>query len=520
MAKLNHCSFDDFVSRLNTKKLACFGAGVNLGEFISQYQDYGIKDKINCIIDNYKGRSDNELYDKSIPIISLKKFINKHKNEYVIVITSYQYVDDIFDQINGYKSLNDIDCYFYKLFELDSDIDINNKDITDVINQNTNASMSGNKSVIKMAYIANFKKMDIYYSGVIKKIDNQISAFSKSSINVLKCSAKKHPLNSLNRKIGFLPFCSQWNYTQLIDNYGNYDTYYIRFFFNIDRPFIAFCKELKKINPAVKIILEIPTYPYDGENAFKTVSDALKDKINRKRLYKYVDRLVVFTDQKDIWGIKTINIINGVDVEGTRKRVVHFDNAKISIIAVANFEFWHGYDRFICGLGEYYKHGGKRNIILHLVGPGTPNVKKLYDDIIDRYNLKNHVIMHGKKTHNDLDDVYDKCSIALGSLGLHRVDKDLNTSTLKTGEYTAKGLPVMSSGRVDMYDRDYPYFLKLVADETPIDINQVITFYDKIYHSDETYTIINDEIRQLAMKTCDISITMEPVIDYIKGERA
>lgn len=68
----------------------------------------------------------------------------------------------------------------------------------------------------------------------------------------------------------------------------------------------------------MKIILEIPTYPYDGEKINHTGIKKKKywiEKKYRKSLYKYVDRVVTFSEDDEIFGIKTIKISNGIDLE-------------------------------------------------------------------------------------------------------------------------------------------------------------------------------------------------------------
>ena len=45
----------------------------------------------------------------------------------------------------------------------------------------------------------------------------------------------------------------------------------------------------------------------------------------------------------------------------------------IVLLAVATLAKWHGYERVIKGLYNYYADGGERNIIFNIVGNGEQN---------------------------------------------------------------------------------------------------------------------------------------------------
>lgn len=58
------------------------------------------------------------------------------------------------------------------------------------------------------------------------------------------------------------------------------------------------------------------------------------------------------------------------------------------------------------------------------------------------------------------------------------------------------------------------YCLYVPEDESPIDVNGVLRFYQTLVSRREKSEIIS-EIRGFAEKYCDISRTMLPVIEYI-----
>src|SRR5690606_9061528 len=91
----------------------------------------------------------------------------------------------------------------------------------------------------------------------------------------------------------------------------------------------------------------------------------IRDKICRKRLRRYIDTILTYSKDEEIFNIPTIQLSNTINNTIVKKKATYTDGV-INVIAVANFSFWHGYDRFLKGLSEYYSCGGTQNIKLHL----------------------------------------------------------------------------------------------------------------------------------------------------------
>lgn len=356
--------------------------------------------------------------------------------------------------------------------------------------------------------INNLKKN---YQGVYKKIEAQVNVFNEENLNT-KLYFIEYNRGKLNKIARRLPFDLFINNIQLPKNI-DVDFFYIRKGL-LNYPFIKFLREIKLQNPNCKILLEIPTFPYDNEinKSIKNLPLYIKDKFYRNILYKYVDRIVTFSKDEKIFGIPTINISNGVEISKIRVRKP-VNSKGINIIAVASFDYWHGYDRFIKGLGEYYQHGGKESIYFHVVGDGR--VLPYYKKLVEKYNLGDRVIFYGFKTGKELDLIYDKCEIALDAMGRHRSGVYFNSS-IKGKEYAAKGLPIISGVRTELDDNpDFKYYFRVPANETPIDIREVIKFYKNVY-SDKSHNAVIWEIRKYAEKQFDIHECMKPVVQYIK----
>jgi hypothetical protein len=74
----------------------------------------------------------------------------------------------------------------------------------------------------------------------------------------------------------------------------------------------------------------------------------------------------------------------------------------------------------------------------------------------------------------ELDDVFNQCQFAIGSLGRHRSGITV-IKTLKNREYATRGIPFIYSEIDSDFDHQ-PYVLKAPAYETPIDIQKIVDF--------------------------------------------
>ena len=273
---------------------------------------------------------------------------------------------------------------------------------------------------------------------------------------------------------------------------------------------------LKKFKrKGMTVVVEIPTYPYDMEGFETTKGKIINalDRMFRKRISKYVDRIVTYSKDKVIFGIPTINTINGIDFENVEFDTELIDSKNvINLIAVSAMFRVHGYERLIEGLNEYYLRGGKRNIILKLIGSGDECPK--YDALVKKYKLEEHVIFYGARFGAELTELYKGSAMGINSLAIHRQGLQ-EESTLKTKEYAAKGLPVLSSSYVDAFSKEgnKKFVLRIQADETSVDVETLIQFVDDLYNQKNIKSIRKD-IYEDGRKTCDIRITMKPIVDF------
>lgn len=295
-----------------------------------------------------------------------------------------------------------------------------------------------------------------------------------------------------------------------------YAAAYIRFqFFSEDVRQI--CRLLK--DHGVLVLMEFPTYPYEGElhqQGSRGVPKLLCDRMFRRACAKYIDAFVTQAEDPTIYGVPCIRVLNGLDFTTRPMRSISpASEAEIHMAAVASMLPWHGYDRLLAGMAAYYG-SGKRELrfVLHLIGDGRELPK--YRAMVEENRLEPHVVFHGSQSGDALQAIISQCHIAIGSLGAHRIGLK-KLSTLKSREYCAWGLPSLNSTPTDILSPQDPYCLFIPEGESPVDMEAVARFYRRVYfRSGLSAEEISAQIRQQAYECSDIHRVFLPVIDHIQ----
>jgi glycosyltransferase involved in cell wall biosynthesis len=149
-----------------------------------------------------------------------------------------------------------------------------------------------------------------------------------------------------------------------------------------------------------KVVMEIPTYPYDSEYEAQGMSKQIFfDRLFRNSLAKQLDAIVTFSDYDKIFGQKTIRISNGIDFDSVKMKSRINDTSKeLNLIGVAEIHEWHGFDRLVKGLAEYYSKPQEYLVKFHVVGYFfSTEVENVFRKIITDNHMENYVILYGKK---------------------------------------------------------------------------------------------------------------------------
>lgn len=328
-------------------------------------------------------------------------------------------------------------------------------------------------------------------NGISKKIHYQVDALKACGLDVHTCYLRESEGNKyrmIDNNIlcdyghGFkgkilkrIEFTSIANYAI---NEG-ISFVYIRSDHNASPFTIRMVKKMRK--SGMYVVMEIPTYPYDNEKASSSRKlQRFVDKYFRKSLAKHLCRIVTFSDYNRIFGIPTIQISNGVDFSKIKLKQLKNDTShELHLIGVAEIHYWHGFDRLVQGLIKYYDTNPNYKVIFHIVGSFFGEREK--NDIIpliETYHLEPYIILHGAKHGEELDQLFEQSDMAIGSLARHR-SGITNIKTLKNREYAARGLSFIYSEQDSDFE-DKSYILKVPADESPINVNSIVDFYQKL----------------------------------------
>ena len=332
-------------------------------------------------------------------------------------------------------------------------------------------------------------------SGISKKIHYQVKGLRQNGHEVHLCyydfDSRGHRCRYVDDNViadyGLGAMAALRSRTQLdciyyycIDN--GIEMVYARSFMNASPVLVGLFGKLKK--HGIKCVTEIPTYPYDQE--FKGYPLKYKiplyiDMMFRRALSAKMEAIVTFSNKESIFGKRTICISNGIDLDS-----IPLHNPKkqqdIHLIAVAEIHYWHGFDRLVAGLGEYYKSNPNgRKVYFHVVGweddrGTTSNGYLTVEQMAKKYGIEKYVINHGKLFGDKLDEVFNQCVFAIGSLGRHR-SGITEIKTLKNREYAARGISFIYSENDSDFD-DKPYIIKAPADESPINVGEIINYID------------------------------------------
>ena len=276
--------------------------------------------------------------------------------------------------------------------------------------------------------------------GVSKKIDMQMEEFEKYyEMKEIEVETPQRTL--VERIVGLIPICSiKRNYGQALGMMDNPDFLYIRRTV-ADRAYVDFLRRVKEKYPNCRIIIEIFTYPYDKDDFGKWNAWPfyLKELIYRRKLKKYVDRFVTYTEDKEIFGVPTICTINGINVDSIPIVKGKYKKNKITLIGVAYMQRHHGYERILEGMHNYCQKNEKPYEVELLLVVDGPEKEK-YQELVGQYKIENTVKFYPTMSGEALDKLYDESDIALASFGMYKLGYYGKLGALKTRECLAKGV--------------------------------------------------------------------------------
>lgn len=224
--------------------------------------------------------------------------------------------------------------------------------------------------------------------------------------------------------------------------------------------------------------------------------------------------IIAVTDEircKEIAKVKkylpSIVISNGVDVDAikmTSFRPLKTKNLNMIFVA-SNPLPWHGLKRILTSI-EKYK--GAYDITVHLVG----EMKSFGVNPLSR----GKTICHGVRDGIELDEIYAKSNVAISTLALH-LKNLVEASSLKTREYTARGIPfILAYDDPDLaeVDEKRKFFLKFPNDKEIVDIDRIISFLAIIAKRYSKPDQLSRYMREYALHRMDWGVKMKKYVEF------
>lgn len=363
----------------------------------------------------------------------------------------------------------------------------------------------------------------LIFTGVMNKMDMQVKELSKwfnieFKVIYAPDSWTKFQHKVLNKVL--VSYSQKRKYDKAISEMISPEFVYIRKV-EADKEYIGFLRKLRTQFPSSKILVEIPTYPYE-KDAYKKITskiNLLKDKIYRKKYKDYIDRFVTFTNDEYIFGVPTIRTMNGIDVDSQKlignKPAEH--QKSINLIFVGMMQRQHGLERIIKGIRDYYKNNPSTIVKCLFVGHG-PEFEQ-YKILTEQSGVEKNILFYGKKSGDELDQIYDCADVAISPLGCYKtLAPETRSSALKTREYLSRGLPIITGCIEDVFEQ-FPceYHIDFENNNSVIDIQEVVNWYQELLDKYESRIKLATDIRNYAYLHVDNSSTMKPIIDFLSS---
>lgn len=261
-----------------------------------------------------------------------------------------------------------------------------------------------------------------------------------------------------------------------------------------------------------KIVIDVPTplvsvleeIKGSKKTKLKKIFLRLLVKLNYPLALYPAHRIIQYSEESARFSFgtkgKTILGGNGIDVSSIELRKDEKDKPAnlITLIGVAALEEWHGYDRVIQGISDYYKNNTVQKININFIIVGSGGAETRLKAMVRDLDVSQYVSFKGTLHGIALTEAFNQADVAIASLGLHRIGL-YKASVLKSREYLARGFPILVSSE----DPDIPATLEFVykskGDDSAIDIENLIGWYDSYAKKGSTA----ESIREYAAQNVD-----------------
>ena len=265
--------------------------------------------------------------------------------------------------------------------------------------------------------------------------------------------------DSKNNPIDFWKFCSDFLKKE------NFGFLYTRF--SCSENFYDFTRSYHSIGVN---IVEFPTYPFYEEC---NSSDKAKFHNLVERVVKHCTYIFSPSPVQRIFHKEVFHFSNDMVYTPSNFHFPIYNNKKIRVLCLANFQIWHGFDRLLEGLANYIRNTKDSEIHIDFYGEGQMLQNLI--EIADSLDLNNFVKFSNFKDFNFFIENACSWSFGISSLGLHRI-KIETASPLKSRDYFSIGIPFVTT-TYDQKFQNYSFACKVPSDESHIDFGIILKYF-------------------------------------------
>lgn len=214
--------------------------------------------------------------------------------------------------------------------------------------------------------------------------------------------------------------------------------------------------------------------------------------------------------QREVAGGKYNTIIGGDAVDAQKfilKNGLEFNNELnlIFLKGASSAAEYNAIDRIYKGIKSY---SGDVKIMLFILGHNVEYEKSLFSSLALDENI---VQFPGSLIGEDLNKFIDSMHLGVSQFGIHRKGLKSN-STIKSREYTARGLPFIYGHDDPDFGLESNYFaLQFPGDDTDIDMEQVIEFAKRTLSD----PLIPQKMRKYAEEHLDYEVKMKKLYQIL-----
>ena len=236
---------------------------------------------------------------------------------------------------------------------------------------------------------------------------------------------------------------------------------------------LSFLRKFRRLNKASKMVVEIPTYPYERQvrGALRQLQ-YLIDRIWRQRLKHCLDLLLTPGNFTHLFGLPVLTLPNGVDTGDVPVADWQPKKGVLRLVGTGHWQQWHGLERIVNGLEIYYRQkNAPLSITVHLVG-ATAHVPWLGPAIREKA-LEPYFQISPPADGKSLDAIFQEADLAIGVLG-NGPERLHLAYPLKHREYACRGVPFIYSLPDPGLEGLDACLVRLPEDDSPVDFNLVL----------------------------------------------